>query len=1079
MRFENRIISASAGTGKTYRLSVEYICLLLKYYSHPDFNPDSILVITFTRKACSEIRERIISHMQELIQCQNKELLTSIRHYIPGDPDTLSIDEENKLRSVQLKIEADNRNLQVMTIDSYISSIFRNIVRPLKSIDSYSLEKNAESKRIPDLMEHLLQPNFMKMLDQILSRKVKRSMDDYVPLFKGMITNRWIYYLIRNNAEHHPSPQDPRQYDFPKRLSILINFIQQNLSKPGKKNFLHCFKSAFRDLFTQDELEPNEITQQIIRMCSNSSDAMRVLHVFQKEPICNKPDLLKEMYPEVVELQNSTLNALGEMLYYDYFLAEQEEILELWETVLTEYDRLIYRYKNFAYHDISWFTFETLFSPDPPLFKMEEASEATEFYAFLSHRSRFMLIDEFQDTSLLQFKILLPIMEEISSGYGSKDFGGVVIVGDEKQSIFGWRGGERDLLLNLRDIIPSLGNVEIEKLSHSYRAGADMIDFVNSIFSNKVLHEHLAKQDMTWDYSEVQSALGNVPGSLEYKIMGYNKNAGEKPLIYQSFLQDMILPALAKTSTESVAVLCRTNKQLADLQMLLEGENKRSIFQPSAPITMHHLVAPLISWMRYVAYGDYMDLLTVLRSDYLLISSKCLKEIVDTIYTFERQKSAPLQDLSFEKIEVANELFNLAQKQKDLPPSVILQQTIQALLIQPEEIPERDYLNLHAFLQIARDWELNHAKDGLYVAEFLDYLIENQEQEDFTQVSDENSEGIQMLSIHKSKGLQFDSVFIFYDMDNSGHSQERLYQALDFGDSGFRNVSQYALSYHYEKILPHSPLADLYSKRQKAELLEELNTLYVAFTRAKKNLHIFFAYPSKKDWGDYYDNLTNKGTAKLPHVIAECLHQYFAPFPQDEKGVYHNISYYPVSEETEYTVTDSKTSTEIKLKPPIYRQLNLAALADYPLPEGISFKEVYLDNRQALWGDIAHYYLSFIKRDLPDEHNMATRQSISRYGSLVPKAKLEELFISIRTALMEHSYLFSPDFDKIYCELEIGSHRIDRLMIDSKAMLVVIVDYKTGYIYEQDQLDIYQAELMKLPALQGYAWEKRYVMLSL
>ena len=94
-----------------------------------------------------------------------------------------------------------------------------------------------------------------------------------------------------------------------------------------------------------------------------------------------------------------------------------------------------------TYDDISWFTFQALFSGTSPAFPMKEANVANEFYHFLTHRSRFILIDEFQDTSLMQFQILKPIIEEVCSGAGSKEFGGLIVVGDEKQSIFGWRGG--------------------------------------------------------------------------------------------------------------------------------------------------------------------------------------------------------------------------------------------------------------------------------------------------------------------------------------------------------------------------------------------------------------------------------------------------------------------------------------------------------------------------------------------------------------------------------------------------------------------------------------------------------------
>jgi exodeoxyribonuclease V beta subunit len=78
------------------------------------------------------------------------------------------------------------------------------------------------------------------------------------------------------------------------------------------------------------------------------------------------------------------------------------------------------------------------------------------FYEILTTRIRFLLIDEFQDTSILQFKLFLPIIKEITSGEGVKPYGGIIVVGDEKQSIYSWRGGERDFILRMPQLIPDL-----------------------------------------------------------------------------------------------------------------------------------------------------------------------------------------------------------------------------------------------------------------------------------------------------------------------------------------------------------------------------------------------------------------------------------------------------------------------------------------------------------------------------------------------------------------------------------------------------------------------------------------------
>ena len=127
-------------------------------------------------------------------------------------------------------------------------------------------------------------------------------------------------------------------------------------------------------------------------------------------------------------------------------LSEENDLFHVIDFLLEQYDKLLFRDKIFTHDDISYYTFRYLYDPDLSLIEADYVSNL--FYEYLSTYTRFVLIDEFQDTSIIQYKILLPIIREVISGAGVKEYGGAIIVGDEKQSIYGWRGGERDLLLN-------------------------------------------------------------------------------------------------------------------------------------------------------------------------------------------------------------------------------------------------------------------------------------------------------------------------------------------------------------------------------------------------------------------------------------------------------------------------------------------------------------------------------------------------------------------------------------------------------------------------------------------------------
>lgn len=1073
-QFQNAIITASAGTGKTYRLSIEFISLILKYYRHPDFRLDSILALTFTRKATAEIRERIISMMEDLLQEKDAGLVKSLRRHVPGDPDALGLEEKNILLSAWQEINKDLQNIQVMTIDSYTANIFRNIVRPMKSIDEYQIDPDAVMKSMPLLMNHIMQPQFRSRVDKLLSRKVHRSLDEYAKFFKSMIDNRWLYFLITKRCKLQRDYLELPRRDFSASLHKLAEAVQQGIKHPDKKGFADTLLTEIRKMFSSDPQSPDEFCSPLIRMLDDPTDALNLYSVFQKS-IFSKTVIDKAAFPGVDELRMEVVSVLAEAIYHRYYLPEEAEILDVWSIILEAYDKLIYRYKKLGYQDIAWITFEALFSNDPPEFLFNEENSANEFYMFLSHRTRFMLIDEFQDTSLIQFNMLRPIMEEISSGFGTKDFGGLVVVGDEKQSIFGWRGGERDLLLNLGGIIPTLRDLKPEALTLSWRSSNDILQLINAIFTNQTLHNALAADQMNWPYQPVESAIGDLDSIIEVATKAYSSFHGTKADVYEFFVDEMILPELEKLGENpelSIGILCRKTDHLSRLQLLLEERKKTGVFQPSAPLTEHHLVAPLVSWLRFAAYGSWLDFLAFLRSDYLLLGSSTLKDVVDTIWQYEQDKTTGAD--IFGNCPAVQELYRLGISQRAMSPYRILRE-ITRLCLKDQDLPKRDLANLQAFLSIASSWEYKDASRALRIPDFLDYLEENQNQEGFTQVSVEGSGGIQLLTFHKSKGLQFDKVFVFCDLSSQSRSDQKLFWASEYADSEFKYIKDYSLSFHFSKILQYSPAQKLWDNTVRQAKLEELNNLYVAFTRAKTDLHILFGYNSTGAWEEYLK--TKESSPSLPLLLAKACTDTFSEAETMPNGIRRRSTRYPAKDNRDKEAHIDKQRTIRGILPPLIQPSALQTAVPSPIKK-LDFKAVYLERRHALYGDLAHLYISFIIRDEELEHQRAKRECIQRFGSILPQSRITRFVDDLQQELRNHSYLFDPEYDHVFTEFAVRKYRIDRLMMNTRAKKALIVDFKTGGIHEQDQLEVYKLALEGLPTLQGYSFETRYVSLN-
>ncbi len=1123
-QFTPVIITASAGTGKTYRLALEYIRLVLDYYRpdrRPEFDLDSILVLTFTRKATAEIKDRIQKHLKLL--CSTKETdqaeRNSLIRQIKGSENaTLSQTEMGVLDSVNLAIMSDRRLLQVMTIDSYINSIFRNIVRPLRSIGDIEIDTLAVEKRMPFLLSELMTDELKAKVDKLLRRRVKRSLDGYSEFFASLIYNRWLYQMIIQNPQTQLSEAERRQRmdetwkQLCPTLEAILNMVQMIASAKGEPWETH-FGSTIKRLFHRGfPIDPPEFIAQLKDLLPNSARAMTFFDNVKDLKLYDgrKINSRNKHHDQLTMLKEQLREELSEHFYYRFFLPEQHEILQIWASILEQYDQLIYRYKNMTYDDISWFTLQTLFEGDPPAFPMDSANEANEFYQFLTHRSRFILIDEFQDTSLMQFQILKPIIDEVCSGYGSKDFGGLIVVGDEKQSIFGWRGGERDLLINLKNLIPSIDKqaVREDKLDKSYRTSATLMDLINSIFGDKELHTYLGDEGMIWPYSEVESAVEkpDFRSFISLQAMPFQTRGNDSPSLddlRKHWVEKYLRAELNDNGDEhpnkqdkpkSIAILCRTNNELVKMQSILDETGITSVYQPNAELPDHRLVQPLISFMRWIAYGDWTDWLTWLRSDYIRIKPALLKDVIDWIHSSGKDDTPPGFTLLGHHLQ---KLYNERPEAESSPHSIC--QNLVLKYLDRTQLGERDQLNLDAFLELAKDFELDGSTADTSIPSFLQYLEDLREQDKLKQISIEGSDGVQLLTIHKSKGLQFDSVFVFYNLSGKGGGPD---DSLDWfvsyqGEKArlkkdYFNLDEYALSYHYGKVLEYSQLGHLHQNKRKKEYLEEMNNLYVALTRAKTTLHVLFAYEASKDWDEYYPEKIKeykKGKTKrnmLPLWVCDAGIRWVSKHGKEGEVIG------PELEDAQKQADKNKPQMQLQADA-LFNTQNLAQALDFATcePEALkeedklspaTAKQKYLQDRDRLLGEMRHDYLSHLIYNTESEQETALRRTMNTYASLLPKELITGELEQLKANIARHEWLFDRRWDKIFNEIELviadKRMRLDRLMIDTQQKRVKIVDYKSGKKPDSTQLDSYQQALQQLPVFTGYQIDTEYLSLK-
>lgn len=1123
-----KIIKASAGTGKTYRLAVEYVKLVLQYGTN--INLDSILVLTFTRKATAEIRERIVEHLELLNSTKDKEKeakLALIKAIFGNENKTELHDIEKKnLQEALQKIKTDHQQLQVMTIDSYINNIFRNLVNPQKNYGDFEIDDDIVEKTLPLLYQYLLSSNLelYQKVENLLKARVTSSIDRYNLFFQSLIQNRLMLHLINVSqnhfdpdslmylCEHNEICEEKAKESIEKAKKELINYILDIMIIAAGKNFSNIFIVDFQRLFKEVPTTFDELITKIEEMLNPTDDAIqqqirdeqsyKLLKVCIKKlkdnkNIYNAKTLTSKSLGNKTIEWNDYLNEVTEHLS-DYFLfkkfiPEQRYILSIWKEVLEEYDKLLYSNKRLTYNDVSWLTLNTLLKGDVESIDWDNSEIDNEFYFFLTHRTRYLFIDEFQDTSLLQFFILKPIMLELSSGEGSEEYGKVVVVGDEKQSIFSWRGGERDLLLNLKDILPTIdksSGVE-ETLEESYRSSKAMMDFINYVFSNEALIQDLKLKNLDWEYNECKAAKPQCyPTNIELSLQRYSSTDEDFKLdkVQREFIQNFIKPAWEQNKDNkdyTMAILCRTNPQLETFQLLLEEAGIESIYQPSSLITEHNYVYPLISLLKFINYKDWLEFLTVLRSNYIMLKAEPLKKVITIISQSLKDFTEP----DFSEFPVVQTLYEFHRKDRDKISDIY--QDFLDLFLYNKKLSERDYININAFMAILQDYELNNTDKAKSIPAFLDFLDDNKAQDFMKQVPLTGDIPLQLLTIHKAKGLEFDQVFVFYDLSAS-HNPESYNLSLypKYKDKTFEKLIDIGITCHYDDILKYSSKKELVELDSKKEMLEEMNTLYVAFTRAKTSLSLCMAYKHQEGFDDLLNN-KQESDKYLPILLTKIVRDFFTSKNIEPTGPDENIYKFPVAAETTPKPKEEKGSNKESLC-----SLDLTNVLPpkqaYPFKETVetsknkylNWKSMWLENRSNLYGNLAHYYLSFLKYNLPEEHNYALKQCILKYGTLLTHSEIEEKINSLKNNL-PISELFPPDYDKVFTEFTLFSegnqYRIDRLLIDTKQKRALILDYKTGVTKEQEQLEHYKKALSNLPAIKddNFSIDTKFISLTL
>lgn len=1018
---KNRLIlKASAGTGKTYRLSLEYVASLCCGNDFKD-----ILVMTFTKKATAEIKDRILKFLKQLKENgeEAKELRENILKLYP------EIDfNQSKIEKIYEEVVQNRDKLRIYTIDAFTNLIFKKAIAPYLKIYSYEIIDEEENKKtIFKILDKLftIKEDFAKF-KEFLKDNTERDIDNYIELIDKLLSHRWKIIVLGDKLNiKRETFQVKSNFNIMENLLEIVGSVAIEKKEPIEAFVAKKTKPYF---LLESELQKEEFLLENFKelVAGNIWNGNRIRSTHK---VADDLNYLQE------ELR---LN-LAKTLFNEKIIPYEEKLLQVLNRIYEIYDEIKFKEQRFTFSDISNYTFKYI--RDKNLNFVDENGVTDDFFDIIDGKIKTIFIDEFQDTSILQWKILKDIIDKSEN---------VICVGDEKQSIYGWRGGEKNLFENLENIIGG----EVENLNTCYRSEENVVMFYNKFF--KTLSEKSEESSKKWEFLEVNPKNQNKQGHIEIltKDLLEDEEGKENISVIDKIIEKIQLDF--NGVYEGIGILARQNKELDLIEKKLTEANIPFVVDSNVNVIESRGIKGIYYLIKYLVKNDYLSLLNFLRCDLVNISADSLKHLVkerEDVESWLLDYSSEI-DLNAEEKEVLEIVKELKDKYNanDGETYFLTYDILQKLGVTERFSSKGDISNLYSFYKIIKSYR--------YFDEFLSEFEDQKNNSKFKKIvlKDENS--VNLMTIHKSKGLEFDTLFYYYNPKTSPNNKPKVIFYFTM-DNRYEEAKEFLLTntkFNYILKILSNEFGYLEKSKIKEEH-EEINNLYVALTRPKNNIYIAL---------EKYDESKNKDGYNLDMI--NCEKEF-----RDREIIF--------TEAQSKDKNDKRETFELNLSAPE---------ASYPKGEESIFKDrekIYSHSLQnevkKLKGTVVHYFLENLIYATNEEIERAKKLTFAKFASNLGEKGIAEILSekNIEYILNKKKEIFSKDWDKIYPEYEIYTEdetfRIDRLMIkeakEGEKGCVYIVDYKTGEINEE-QLANYKTIIENL--LERLGKENEYEVIT-
>lgn len=878
-------LEASAGSGKTFALSMRFVALILN-----GAKIDEILAITFTKKATNEMKKRVIENFLtfDKKEAEMKELCK-----------LLGKDKEELIRLRDAKKEEFLRkNLKIYTFDALFSQILRSFALNLGLMSDFESVENSQDVRRA----------FLKKLSKEELKKLAT-------------------YILKI---------DEKEHFFNELESLYQNAYFKNLNitnQPG----LSKLQSAYDDLRKYCLSFDNE------KLKNNFKSEKLHLKEFLKSPIIDQFEerkYLRDLAQEDVNFTTKRERFLESLRQYaleleDFKIANLMGLLK----IFIEAKNDLHKNKNIlSFSDISRRVLDLIRSDLKDM-----------IYFRLDGRISHLLIDEFQDTSVVQYEILKPIIAELVSGEGVKKNRSFFYVGDKKQSIYRFRNSKKELFDLLRN---TFTQIKTESLDTNYRSLGYLIEFVNTQFKNKFenfIPQKILEQNQNKGFVRIVQSEEKDAKKTKQELLKVLKEQldflHQKGVLY-----------------EKICILCWQNNDANEILEYLKEHKIPAFTQSNILLENKASVRLVLEYAKYCIFGDAFYL-------------EVMREFLD----FEPER---LQ-LDLAKSPEQNMLYLIKNLKLDLADIALLQ-----------------------FLEYAKQ-----------KGNFMELLFNPCP----LKMIDEENYGISIMTVHKSKGLEFDYVVVLDRLSKGQNDNEQILLEYDIQKGWELRIKN-----AFHKAARDASYQNFLARIEKAQKDDDINKLYVALTRAKNGLIVIKKNPFCVN-GNNPSYFNGKSYLNLECCEIGTLNEQTAPKNEEQK-----------------------------------EQNALKEFVKIPLQnvEKIELKEEFH------FGNAFHFCMQNLR--LPKGENLEhiKQKAKDKFRHFLSEDEFNTLFKRVQNLLKNEEFQALLQGKKLLKEQPLSFNgelkRLDLLAFDEKEAL--IIDYKTGEFNAKnaEQITLYKQAIKEI-----------------